>query len=95
MILKGNLCDACGCIITRTHEDKIAVIGTRAPLFSPFVRYGCFKRRRMHVCNGCAMLLERRLIDWVLECDKAGEEERAKRILDFEQKYRVRYEGKQ
>lgn len=51
------------------------------------------RTRKKQICPKCASRFLNHYRQWVKECDKAGEEERAKRILDFEQKYGGRTGG--
>lgn len=50
---------------------------------------------RKQICPKCASRFLGHYSQWRRECDKAGEEERAKRILDFEQRYGGRTGGEE
>ena len=56
--------------------------------------YHNIRTRKKQICPKCASRFLNYYNQWIRDCDKAGEEERAKRILDFEQKYGGRTEGK-
>ena len=50
---------------------------------------------KKQICPECAARFMNHYLQWRKECEKAGEEERAKRILDFEQKYGGRTGGEE
>lgn len=57
--------------------------------------YHNIETRKKQICPKCASRFLNHYDQWREECDKAGEEERAKRILDFEQKYGGRTGGEE
>jgi len=108
MVLDGAICETCGCVIDpNIHiEREVGLVCEKrltVKMLSPLKYRGIedvygyhnIEKRKMQICPKCASRFLTHYCQWREECDKAGEEERAKRILDFEQKYGGRTGGEE
>ena len=108
MVLDGAICEACGCVIKpRILKEKdigwVCEKRLTVKMSSPLkyrgleTAYGYhnIRTRQKQICPKCVSRFLDHYHQWIRECDKAGEEERAKRILDFEQRYGGRTGGEE
>ena len=100
VVLKGTLCDICGRIIDPYlnehiyddgHSDVRCEKKLKVKMVSPFSQrnnscfgYGNILSQKALVCGRCGFKFEKMFVEWKISCEIEGEEERKKRMLEFE-----------